>query len=260
MRLGCKTASTPLELDLVNVVITIKTLEYNVKLTTSLVLPNVQVEASNWWTGLAPQRAGWRCAWEGAGAAVLVYDGIFGRGGNVLTIDAAVICYSIRDEASHVQCLSSLTRGCDEAIGSSVPQLLQGNVRTVMSDWLIIRIKHIQHQDLQSLKDLYKSAMVGDSFLKPDGHSEKPVWSCFQVLLLLTEITTFLASHCTGYESSLFSCAQSVCHLKNYNYAGVECSPGKILLNIVCHRAQIVNTGANVTESGFLPNVETKQN
>ncbi|KAL5510597.1 hypothetical protein EMCRGX_G006165 [Ephydatia muelleri] len=27
-----------------------------------------------------------------------------------------------------------------------------------------------------------------------------------------------------------------------------------------CHRAQIVNTGANVTESGFLPNVETKQN
>ncbi|KAL5514935.1 hypothetical protein EMCRGX_G000020 [Ephydatia muelleri] len=27
-----------------------------------------------------------------------------------------------------------------------------------------------------------------------------------------------------------------------------------------CHRAQIVNIGANVTESGFLPNVETKQN
>ena len=37
-----------------------------------------------------------------------------------------------------------------------------------------------------------------------------------------------LAPHCTGYESSLFNCAQSVCHIENYNYAGVECSPGKI--------------------------------
>ena len=48
-----------------------------------------------------------------------------------------------------------------------------------MSDWLIIRIKHIQHQDLQSLIDLYKSVMViiGDSFLNHNGHSEKPVWS-----------------------------------------------------------------------------------
>ena len=35
-----------------------------------------------------------------------------------------------------------------------------------------------------------------------------------------------LAPHCTGSESSLFSCAQSVCHNENYNHAGVECSPG----------------------------------
>ena len=42
-----------------------------------------------------------------------------------------------------------------------------------------------------------------------------------------------LAPHCTGYESSLCNCAQSVRHVENYNYAGVKCSPGKILLNIV---------------------------
>eukprot|EP00731_Ephydatia_muelleri_P038472 Em0775g1a len=40
-----------------------------------------------------------------------------------------------------------------------------------------------------------------------------------------------LAPHCTGYESSLFNCAQSVCHIENYNYAGVECSPVDELLH-----------------------------
>ena len=154
MRLGCKTASTPL-LDLVNVVITIKTLVYNVKvkivhrvtintcsmllqLTTSLVLHNVPVEPPTggwarplrgqggdvpgreleirvWFTTIICRlyksgyymSATWisifRCmfghiiwtllinTFTSIAGAVLVYEGIFGRGGNVLTIDAAVI-------------------------------------------------------------------------------------------------------------------------------------------------------------------------
>ena len=39
-------------------------------------------------------------------------------------------------------------------------------------------------------------------------------------------VPPMLAPHCTGNELSLFSCAQTVCHIENYNYAGMECSPG----------------------------------
>ena len=51
-----------------------------------------------------------------------------------------------------------------------------------------------------------------------------------------------MAPHCTGYESSLFNCAQSVCHVENYNYAGVKCSPGMISINMaVIVSTQVLN-------------------
>ncbi|KAL5510536.1 hypothetical protein EMCRGX_G006097 [Ephydatia muelleri] len=39
-----------------------------------------------------------------------------------------------------------------------------------------------------------------------------------------------------------------------------ECCPPLFFLALERNEMNIVNTGANVTESGFLPNVETKQN
>lgn len=36
-----------------------------------------------------------------------------------------------------------------------------------------------------------------------------------------------LTPHCIGNETSVFNCSKSVCHIQNYNYAGVMCSPVK---------------------------------